>query len=628
MLLLSAAAASLPAASRDLGGGFADHGVATPISQHRGMVATADGAGRDVMLVWLYDHRGAYALLLIDADNGQTELFPTPYPWSGDGPFASLLSRSGRYYTHFGSHFSEFDSTRRAFTFFRKTAPQMAMSLTEADDGTIWAATYPNCGLVSYQPATGTFRDHGAINKENWRQYPRHLAVDDAGWVYVGIGPTAVQIIVFDPQTGRHHPLLAGDARQHGYATVERDLDGRVYGHSLSDADAGWLRLHRGEATPIASRPKLRPKPIITGSQALFHDRFPSGHRAQTCDTVTRTLVVADPATNARRRVVFDYASEGAHVVSVAATPDRAIAGGTAFPMRMFRYDPRADTWSNWPAHGQFNTVARQGDRFFIGGYGRGFLLEWDPAAPWAATEKDSARGNPRFLTECDPTIYRPHDLLPCPDGHTLVLAGTPGYGHTGGGLLFWDRTTQTATLLTHTELLPLHSVMSLVALPGGKLLAGTTTAAGTGGETKAKEAELYVLDLTTRKMEWHSPLLPGVQSYTDLVPGTRGLIYGFADRTRFFVFDPERRTVVHQNDYAKKFGTVVTNQGPRAFVPSPTGDVYVLFNKGIARVDPATFAVEWLATSPIPILAGGDVLDQRLYFASGSHVCSFALPR
>ena len=106
---------ALPAmcgASRDLGGGFLDHGVATPLSQSRGMVATADGAGRDVMLVWLYDHRGGYALLMIDAATGKTEQFPTPYPWDGDGPFASLLSSGNKYYTHFGSHFSEFEIGR------------------------------------------------------------------------------------------------------------------------------------------------------------------------------------------------------------------------------------------------------------------------------------------------------------------------------------------------------------------------------------------------------------------------------------------------------------------------------------------------------------------------------------
>ena len=57
--------------SQDLGNGFRDHGVATPISNHRGTVATVDGEGRNVVLLWLYDHRGGYALLMIDAETGK-----------------------------------------------------------------------------------------------------------------------------------------------------------------------------------------------------------------------------------------------------------------------------------------------------------------------------------------------------------------------------------------------------------------------------------------------------------------------------------------------------------------------------------------------------------------------------
>ena len=107
--------------------------------------------------------------------------------------------------------------------------------------------------------------------------------------------------------------------------------------------------------------------------------------------------------------------------------------------MRFFSYDPAADSWVNRASYGQWNTVARQGDRFFVGGYGGGFLLEWDPAQEWVATEKGKEGCNPQWHTQCTPPIHRPHDLLAHPDGKTLVLAGTPGYGYTGGGLLFWD---------------------------------------------------------------------------------------------------------------------------------------------------------------------------------------------
>ena len=508
-LVLALALHTIHAASKDLGKGFSDHGVATPTSNHRGMVATVDGDGRAVALVWLYDHRGGYALLVIDADTGKSQQFATPYPWAGDGPFASILSSAGKYYTHFGSHFSEFDPAKRAFTFFRKTAPQMAMSMTEDDQGVIWSVTYPQSGVASFNPKTREFRDYGHVHKENWAQYPRAVATDDAGWLYFGIGSTSSQILVLDPKTGKAKAILPEGERGKGHADVYRNVNGKVYAQSHPGATDEWYELYKGEGRKIGQHRQRKPKPIIAGSQGLFHQVFPDGRRLKTCDTVERVLIAENPKTKQTKTVTFDYQSEGAHLMGVAAAPNNTICGGTAFPMRFFSYDPGNDMLTNRATYGQCNTVARQGDRFFVGGYGHGFLLEWDPARQWVPTAEGNPKSNPLFLTQCHPTINRPHKLLAHPDGQTMVLAGTPGYGYTGGGLLFWDRVTKTRTLLEHTAIIPEHSTMSLVALPSGKLLGGTTTAAGTGGEKKAAEAQLYLLDMATKKVDLHAVDIP-----------------------------------------------------------------------------------------------------------------------
>ena len=142
---------------------------------------------------------------------------------------------------------------------------------------------------------------------------------------------------------------------------------------------------------------------------------------------------------------------------------------------------------------------------------------------------------------------------------------------------------------------------MSLVALPGGKLLGGTTTQPGTGGEKKANEAELYVMDLATHRVEWHQAVFPGAQDYTDLYRAPSGLIYGFADRTRFFVFDAETRKVVHEADTGAEFGPCVSHQGPR--VPCPGGQHPLrALRERIARVEPRTHRLTLLAESPVPI--------------------------
>ena len=499
------------------------------------------------------------------------------------------------------------------------------MSMTEDDRGVIWSVTYPNSGLVSYDPETEEFNDYGSLHQENWRQYPRCIAADDQGWIYFGTGNVHSHLLAFDPKTGKAEEMAGQVGSAKGCGSVIRDMDGKVYAHH--PGEEVWYRFYEGKAEKLGKHDRVNAKPIITSSQGLFHREFSDGSRLVACDLVNRLLTVKPAKTDQVREVPFDYTSEGAHIMGVAAAPDGTICGGTAFPMRFFRYDPEADTWLNRESYGQWNTVVRQGSRFLVGGYGGGFLLDWDPAEEWVATVKGKEGCNPQFLTRCTPAIHRPHELLAHPDGKTIVLAGTPGYGYTGGGLLFWDRQAKSQVLLKHTDIIPEHSTMSLAALDGGKLLGGTTTGAGTGGEKKAKEAELYILDMATKKLDWHAAVFPGVQSYTDLCVGPTGLVYGIADCSQFFVFDPARREVVHEEAVIATFGRTTSQQGPRVFVVGPGGETYILFAKGIARIDHETFEIDMIAESPVRIGPGGDYLDGRIYFGSGSHLYSYTLP-
>jgi hypothetical protein len=34
------------------------------------------------------------------------------------------------------------------------------------------------------------------------------------------------------------------------------------------------------------------------------------------------------------------------------------------------------------------------------------------------------------------------------------------------------------------------------------------------------------------------------------------------------------------------------------------------------------------IADAPLPVEAGGDYLDGKIYFVSGSHLCSYAIPQ
>ena len=75
--------------------------------------------------------------------------------------------------------------------------------------------------------------------------------------------------------------------------------------------------------------------------------------------------------------------------------------------------------------------------------------------------------------------------------------------------------------------------------------------------------------------------------------------------------------------DMMPTLGRTAFGQGPRVFLAAPDG-IYVLFGKGIAMLDPAANEVRLVAASPVPIECGGDYLDGRIYFTSGSSIYSY----
>jgi hypothetical protein len=64
--------------------GFTDHGVAVPFSTHRGVIAAEGNPGEALVLIWLYDQRGCYGLLIVEPDTGRSQELATP-PFLGEG---------------------------------------------------------------------------------------------------------------------------------------------------------------------------------------------------------------------------------------------------------------------------------------------------------------------------------------------------------------------------------------------------------------------------------------------------------------------------------------------------------------------------------------------------------------
>lgn len=599
---------------------FIDHGVAVDVSTSRGAAAAVDGDGKRIVMVWLSDHRGCTNMLVIDAETGETEQIEYERGHL-DHAYAVLFSTKGKWYSQFASRFYEFDPATRSFTFIGQTRTRCAMSMTEDQDGMIWVAGFPNADLLSFNPETQELVDHGQLQpeEETWRQYQRSIAYDDAGWIYTGMGNVSAQVAGYNTATGEIRRYIPEQQRGQGSGRVFRGTDGQVY---ATGPGYGWQVLHNGEATALETdEPPVGAAPEKTGSQGTLVRDFPDGSRVTDLNVPDRTMTVQD-ADGTERQVTYDYQSEGGHILSIHLGPDNDIYGVTGG--FAYRYHPPTGEFLYHRRPGHLNDMATQRGMVFGAKYTGGELYGYDISVPWdqwdASNPAPLGRGNAR------PHINRPAVLIAHPDGRHLIMGGTPGYGRTGGGLYIYDLETETDELLTHEEMLENLSTCSLVALPDGNLVGGTTVAAGTGGRVLAEQAELYMFDFANRQVAWREAIVPGATSYRDMVLGPDGLVYGIAGGATLFVFDPESRAVVHQDDLSE-YGSAAGAQAPRCMIMGPDENIYMLFGGGIVRIEPRSFEHTKLADTPAGVSAGVALLDGRLYFASGSRLWSYAVP-
>ena len=590
--------------------GFVDHGIPTPVAQTRGVVSTVDQSGQDVILTWLQDWRGGYAILMVNAETGASQQFDVPFKPDGDEPSAIYLSSKNRLYTLFNSQFVEFDVASKRFTFHGKVNGKTAMSLTEDKDGRIWAATYPNNQLVSFNPQNSSLQNHGQLAKESWTQYPRSIAVDAHGWVYVGSGLAASQIYAYNIQSHATQALLSSSQRVSGTAVVTQSQSNVVYARNGRQQ----FMLTNGKASGLSAGAQVAESNLKGGAQNLVDREFPSGRRLVSVDMHDRTLVTRD-ASGQQKTVKFNYTTQGAALTFVCATGDNKVCGGTRFPMHTFYYSAGDNKFDSKQLPRQPNVMAALGSRLYVAAYPDGKLFQ----------ESENGKNEFSEVLNAYPSINRPHAMLIMGGGSQIALAGTPEYGTTGGGMMFWNRSSGQKSRIDHWHLVPNHSVQAMVELSNGMLLGGTTVAPGTGGVTKATDSsELFLMDANTHEVRWRGAPVPGAKTITDLMVGTDGLVYGLADSVDLFVFNPNNRQVVSVNRFSKDLGPSVYAQGTRAFVKGADGSIYVLLYNGIGKVDTKAHTVSRVVSSPVRITVGGAAANGRIYFGSNNHLYSW----
>ena len=599
---------------------FEEHGLVAPVGMPTwgpSTIATVDGHGRRVVFIKLWTGGNA-SYLIVDAETGKTEqLHPEGGGW---GAYQVLWTPDNVVYDTMGKHLVAIDVATKKIRQLGEIPGGMSMGYVRADDGTVYVALYPTATIVSYNPATDTYTDHGALNDEVWPQYPRPLALDASGWLYCSISIQEMQMIAFNPATGEKRALIPADKRQRGNIEGYLGTDGQIY----ANADGwGWHLLSEGVATAIEKPP--------VGAASSATNTFPDGSRYTHVEVADRIMHVQDLGADEPREVHFDYESTGVNIYTIIAGPDDKVHGATGIPLRIWRFDPDTGEMQDRGMagnRGHINQFARMGDRFFGAIYSNGMVVEYDPLKPYDG-DKVNKTSNPRLVHVDDTAkdLYgRPHAVLAHPDGRHVLVGGNAARVILGSGLLIYDVETEEGTILDRADLIPDQGINALVGLPDGDVLVGTSTKAPTGGVGDEPEtAVVYRLSMESRTVTAQWPMQPNTPGVRDMVVAPDGLVYGLAEPDRLFVLDLEKGAFTHDTPITG-YGDVSGWQAPRCMTIGPDGNIYAIFREAVVCIEPETLTHREIARPDAPITSGIAIVKGRLYFGSGPRLFSCAL--
>ena len=586
------------------------HGVASGASRARG-ISIVGGRERTMVTAWLADFRGCRSLLCADADTGSYQEYTFDTPTKRSVPYAHLISSSLKIYSMFGERFIEFDPLARTIETKRILGEQgAAMAMTEGNDGRIWAATFPDGLLYSFDPSTKTVSPPFSILSASWPLYPRSL-VAQGKWLYVGYGFKESRLYGVHIPSGTikdYTNTLPGTEAIPGQAArVEETQDGDVQANWKKEGP--FFRLHKGR---ITETPRRKRAVAYSGSQDTVLSRgIDVTKRDIYLDVPRKVLRVND---GIEHKYPINYCSSGARIFSLGTrinsnNQEATVFGSTGHPLALFSFS-RGSFKRMYPAKvaGHFNCiVSSESGRIYGALYGKGGLL-------FDLTESFLRGREPKPLLSKVRQLGRPLEMIEHPESQELIIAGTPGYGFTEGVLVIYSP--EAGGTSQQIEVLPRQNVMAMTILPNGNLLGGTTSLPGTGGTNADPGAQLFLLDWNTKKVVLRKRFSAGeARDIRDLITGTAGEVYGIASGPTIFAID-DRLEILRQRDL-RGFGTDAGGQAPEVLLLGPDGFLYVLLKETILRVDPQSLEViDSVATHAEQGLTW---CDSAIYFSDGA---------
>lgn len=429
-------------------------------------------------------------------------------------------------------------------------------------DSKLYLGTHPFGHLVSFDPATETWTDHGCQAPDpivpGQHIWCRPLHFNDAGELVCQINRVPPhETVAYDPATGK-----------------TRKLD-----------QPGTRPTHNPQGVTQDGRPNAADAPEITVD----------------LDAHSYTL-------NGEART-FDYTPKVAtDIVGLNRGPDGNIYGSTIISMHVFQFDTSARKLTDLGrvgfGHGEVYDVIAHGDKLYMGSYTGAYWAAYDPTQPWNPRQDvggQAADANPRCFGQMGESMNRPFEYAVGPDDR-IYIACRADYGLPGGGMVRFDPATEELRVFRDE----LQSVQSIAA-DDRYVYGGGSISGGRGSVEPTTQARFFMFDPQREARAYEVIPFPDAIAITSLACSPiSGLVYGTTDTGILFAFDPDQRQVV-QTWKMRSLGTplmgVPETYGVIHLTTGHDGNIYGVTNTDLFTLNINLGRIIYLDQPPIPDL-------------------------
>jgi len=585
-------------------GRFESLGIPVRVGGLMGCVVGSNGRGGEALYFNFNQTGGKLFLVQVDPDTGQARQFNAP---DGPGAWALITGPDDRIYlgTWDGGLILRFDPKQPEKGIQVLGQPAASESylwqFDIGEDGKFYACTYPGAKLVSFDPKSGAMEDLGRMHPTE--MYARSLAVAPNGKVYVGIGTAQGDLVVFDPATRQHRSLLPPGLRgaeNWRAVNVSRRSDGQVY----ATFGTNLMRLDDEKPTRVSAQPGPPPLKLRDGREVTVFDRG--------------RFTLKDPRTGQTVERTFKYTANGDSIFVLGVGPSNCVYGSTAMPLEVFRYDPaarRSEHLGAMPGGEVYSMLERTG-KLYLCYYGGAIMNLYDPAKPYWKFGR-GADCNPVTFGGVGDGHLRPRAMVYGPNG-LIYIGSEPPYGQLGGAIGVWDPR-QNRTIENYRHVVTNQSIVSLAWEPKtGLLFGGSGNFGGGGTRPVEQEAKFFAFDPRQKRKVFEAALTPGAANYPATFAANGSVFTTVGDK--LFVFDPASLKVTR----------TLQLPGPQVEISLGRlrdGRLIGLTTRGVYVFDPKRGELACTATAPVHVNCGFAVVDDAVYFGSGTGLWRYRLP-